>query len=485
MKNLLNISYLSLARGIACILLLGAWAQPSQASSVPLAIENFVDRNSPAYREFVEVKKIVDRLNTSITGNQLCGRDPVTFVERKSQTEAEYVQLLQSRASSFYYRGDDFWYYRAIKNPHDLNLMNADPLLGPMYCRLNNGSLMSSLPLKNPFVHLLSFNQIENICGFAALANAKALETQMATGRQITFAETRRLAEANIEIVRPVMEELTGNILNAGQERLARASTRLNFEDEGNIEYLDKRAVEDLHKQLKKGTHKERNGELEKKIALLDKVHIVYNVGGAHWVLLSVLKVQPGRVTMYLLNSSNAPLAPQDDVALLVSYIDDVIERGVHLGRALEAPDIKTFNAVITSPLVSKGLLLEELVKAYLIAGDGQKDQLCKKIDAVSVLVDVSALPKDLRDFFVRKQTEYQDLVWPKNFTAFTAKCEAKSMNKPTPPVAPLVTDVKKNNDRYFMPFVVGISVCGLALWLKSRAPQKDDANGTPKTAAA
>ena len=474
---------------LSCILVFGAWAQLSQAAWRPLVIENFVDQRSPEYEEYLEVKKAIDRLQDEIAATEKKRMDPVDLVLRKSQIEEEYIQLLQNRASldgspAFYYRGDDYWYYRVIKNPHDLELMIVDAQQGPLYSRLNSGSLVSTLPLKNPLIHLLSFNQIENICGFAALANAKALETQMVWFQDggITFAETRRLAEANLDIVRPVMEEIRGNIVDAGQERLARASTRLNFENEGNIEYLDKHAVDDLHKRLKLGKYIERTGELEKKIASLDKVHIIYSVDEVHWVLLSVLKVAPGQFTMYLLNSSNAPLTPQDDITLLVSYIDDVIEQGVHLARALEAPDMKVFNKAIKSKHLSKAALLEELVQAYLVATDDQKAHLYQKIDAVSVFVNLRDLPVEVRNFFVRKQAEHPDLGWPKNFTAFTKACEAKATNQSTTPVEQAV---KKNDNRYFMGAVVGISVCGLMFWLKTRAAQKDDAQSTAKTAAA
>lgn len=475
------VKFFALSR-IGCLLLVSFCAYVGNASSQSDApIERFVDQRSPEYQEFLVVQEEINHLNAQIRA--LGRRDPLHLSVEKSVLEDTYCRLLQGRGQtyffqdgrqpSFFYKGDDLWYYRAIRNSREVSFIENHSIQGPCVNRLNSDAPIRALRLKNPFIYLVSFNQIENICGFAALANAAALEVQATTGRPITFAETRKLAEDNIcRILAPVMEDLPrgdeGRIEYAGQELLARGATRLNLD--GIVEYFDKRAVQDLHERLRRGVHADRNAQFERIIAGNRNLHIIYNVGGCHWVNVSLIRDVEGRRHMFLLDSSNAPLEEENDVTILLRYCDDIIE-SVFLKQATDEPDLQRFNDAINHNTISLPRLLDRLVRSCIVsapAASEEKKLVHAKIDAVSKLVKIGDLPKTMQ-VFLTEQASKREHLWPKSFQDLVASGKPGTpKKKPSPEIKE-----KSDNAKLFFGLLLGASTFAFILWLKQRAPHK------------
>ena len=273
---------------------------------------------------------------------------------------------------------------------------------GPVFTQLDDGAPLSRLGLRNPFIHLVSLNQIDNICGFSAVANAYALEQQLNKQKPISSDTTREFAEKVFTDKikeHSAFEKLRnddGGVDYADAQTIIQVATKLGLE-KGTLEFLDRDTVKFLHEGLKEGKSIDRNAELCNKLLNNPVTHIIYNVGGAHWVLLSVV-TEKEVSTLYLLNSSNAPLQQGDDVAQLLRYISELTNEEFYTGVAeykknMEALDGWLAHDISATPAVLKKYLQDHgdcfstdakeqeiFIKRIINTTDGEGNTLLHKL---------------------------------------------------------------------------------------------------------
>ncbi len=400
--------------------------------------------------------------------------DYVTFSSEKSDFENRYINALRNRAKTsfssgepLFYPGDLLWYYVATSRPHDLRLLYGDSTHGPVFARLDTGDSLNTLNLKNPLIHLLSMGQIANICGFGAVANAAAISRQATAGDLPTFVDTRKYAEDFLTqgIPNLVTEVLARSVDGyADAQDVIKAAQLLGIKDFFEIFY-------DVH----------ANAGLHERIARYGTFHVACNVGGAHWALVSIVKHQD-TYTMYLLNSSNAPLKNGDTVVTLIRHVDEMIQliQRAYLCEVLQAKDIGAFNAAIAKPHVSHLLLLEELVQNYGRADNDQKDLLSEKIAACAVHASVtsSALSLDTLNFLIQ-QAAQKDRVWPKEFSDFVGALKTDPrLIKKDEKKKPVVSQAQSSNNTFFIgALIAGIVTCGVIMWLIKKPATQEKFN--------
>ena len=122
---------------------------------------------------------------------------------------------------------------------------------------------------------MVSMGQIDNICGFGSVANAAAVGSQVAQGRVPTCAETRNLAEGYIA---HDLQALIDTVVSCSPDGYAQDK---DITDAANLLGLNDDVFEIFYSA-------EANSGLQEKIANNEVVHVVRNVGGAHWVIVSV-----------------------------------------------------------------------------------------------------------------------------------------------------------------------------------------------------
>ncbi len=307
-----------------------------EARAVGLDIRNLVDTSTGEYKDFVttqrELEGIRQRRNaaqSSYEKTKSIGDEERVYAlaDELNGREHDYIEKLRVR-KHYFYGGDALWYYLGARGL--LQLMRNDPVYGPIYALLDNGAPFSTLNLKNPFVYLISFNQIENICGFGVVANAYASHQLAQEGRPLACERTRALAEMIFtrDLEKRLQKAACGEVEYAWVEQLLPVMQEIGL-NPTDVELLSDVTIDNLSKALNAGKPLQATTDL---IAKLGKMKdnsvqfIVYNIAGVHWVILPIVKIK-GIYTMYLLNSTNAPLEKNDPAVRLVRYIDAVIER--------------------------------------------------------------------------------------------------------------------------------------------------------------
>ncbi len=293
--------------------------EPGKETFGRLKVYQFFNKSTPYHKQFESMKRQLFVARKE--------KDELKRALEVSTIEQKFIKELQKEsASPWFYTGDLLWRVLFVKNT--LPLLRVSSVHGPVFTLLDTKKPLSTLNLKTPFVYLLSFNQIENICGFAALANAYAIEQQVKDDQTITFERTRQLAQEVFldKIERdPVFKELQcGVSIQYGDaSQVIAVAEHLGLDTEA-FEFLDSDTVQFLHSALKEGRPVDRNAEIITKLITRPVTHFIYNVGKGHWVLLSAVRSEHGS-TLFLLNSSNAPLRENDEVVQLIRHIDDLI----------------------------------------------------------------------------------------------------------------------------------------------------------------
>ncbi len=301
----------------------------TQAAIKPLNLQDYFDKRSPLQADFAKAQGQLRVLDEKIERAVAAQNDSLylRLSHEKEGIETPFIERLRKASQSpWFYTRDLLWRYMTVR--HFDHLLAISSVHGPVYAALDDGTPLSTLPLKNPFVYLVSFNQVENTCGFSALANLFAVNAQVAQGKPITFSQTRELAEkAFSETITalPAFKNLErgGAVNYSADVDLIPSAARLKI-DPNTIELVSHETISFLHNALKTGRKIDAIEHLKEKLHTLPFTYIIYNVGGCHWVLLAVVS-KDGVPSMYLLNSSNAPVRVGDDVMKLVTYIDDLL----------------------------------------------------------------------------------------------------------------------------------------------------------------
>ena len=299
----------------------------------PMILEDFLNTHSPMHKDFLtfmeqqsDLDKSISKLSYYTVHLVKARKDPVTVVMKKAKLEQDTIDGLRKASTSrWFYTEDLLWRYLFIRG--FLPQIEVSSIHGPIFTKLDDGKSLSALNLKTPLLYLVSCNQIENTCGFSAVANTCAVDQQLKKGTPITFKQTRALAQDiftnSIEPLHAFKALQDGDGVEYGDaEVIIKTATDLGLASK-TLEILDRDTIEFLHKAHKEGKTIERNTDLSAKFMEQPVTHIIYNVGGGHWILLSVV-TKNNAATLILLNTSNAPLKEDDDVARLLHYIDDL-----------------------------------------------------------------------------------------------------------------------------------------------------------------
>lgn len=300
--------------------------EPKGETFKPFSLDQFLDKQSPIQEEFESFK----------TGYEKVKDDPVMGPIWGFHGFTGMIKGLKNASQSpWFYTGDllwrylDVWYSEEEMNP--AQLIKVSSVYGPVFTQFKSKAPLSQLNLKNPFVYLVSFNQIENTCGFSALANAQAIAQQQPNTPN--FKDTRTYAEAAFSKRIATLPEFTQlRCAQTGGSADAATIKKVAIEmgiDENAIETLDsKTVIQRLFPHIK---HSDKffkeSATLIEKLTSQPVTYIFYDVGGGHWVLLAVA-TQNGVSTMYLLDANNNPLKEDEfsSVNPLIRYIDELIE---------------------------------------------------------------------------------------------------------------------------------------------------------------
>jgi hypothetical protein len=179
-----------------------------------------------------------------------------------------------------------------------------------------------------------------------------------------------------------------------------------------------------------KGEIVNRNNDIGKKLLNGETLHIIYNNGGDHWVLLSVIKVADG-IKMILLNSTNNELSEGNDCVLLLKYIDDLYVR-LQIEKALNSPDT------------------ESMMK---LEGRYNKDRLYELIKKMCYTAD-----KHTQDMFYAKFGAASEQILGKRSSV------ASKIPLPQQPEA-----LKKKSDTSLLIGLCGVVAVGVLIWLKKK----------------
>ncbi len=302
----------------------------TQATTKPLNIQDYFDKRSPVRADFTKAQgKLLER-DEKIDQAVAAGNDSLYLelsLEKEKLEKLLQEKLKRASRSPWFYTGDLLW--RSIASRQYDPLLAVNNVHGPVYATLDDGTPLSGLSLKNPFVYVVSSNQIEDTCGFSALANLVAVNAQVSQGQPITFARTRELAEKVFsEAITnlPAFKKLQrgGAVEYSADVDLIPSAVQLNI-DPNSIELVSPETIGFLHTALKTGKKVDAIKHLKEKLQTLPVTYFIYNVAGCHWVLLAVVRKE-GVSTMYLFDSLNAPLRAGNGVTKLVSYIDDLLE---------------------------------------------------------------------------------------------------------------------------------------------------------------
>lgn len=177
--------------------------------------------------------------------------------------------------------------------------------------------------LSNPLVYLVSFQQIENTCGFHALANAYAITQQVTENRPITYEGTRELAQktfqTKIESDPSFKQLVCPTIFNQPEYSdllsvIKQLGFRSHFDPDPNFFLIDNTNIDEASVQPIQA----------QQIRFNPVTNFMYRTPG-HFLIISVVHKE-GNYTMFLLDSANSPVHVGGQGARFIAHIDNLIQ---------------------------------------------------------------------------------------------------------------------------------------------------------------
>lgn len=237
-------------------------------------------------------------------------------VLEKSLLEHELlIQLAEKSASRWFYTGDLINQALELKGiPIEDKLPFGLTIEVPRDVRKD---------LSNPLVYLVSFQQIENTCGFHSLANAYAITKQVKDKKPITQENTRKIAQEIFQkkivpdakfkhlICPNSFNEPEYSDLLSVMETLGFNS---HFDQDPNFFLIDTTNINDPDVQPMQA----------QQIRFNPVTNFMYRTRG-HFFIISVVN-QDDHYTMFLLNSANSPLDVGGEGARFVTHVDNLIQ---------------------------------------------------------------------------------------------------------------------------------------------------------------
>lgn len=237
-------------------------------------------------------------------------------VLEKSQLEYELLaQLAEKSASRWFYTGNLIDKALELKG---ISIENKPPF-----------GLTIEVPrdvrkdLSNPLVYLVSFQQIENTCGFHALANAYAITQQVKDKNPITQENTRRIAQnvfqSRIESDQKFSHLVCPNSFNEPEYSdllsvIESLGFNSNFGADPNFFLIDATNINDPVVQPIQA----------QQIRFNPVTNFMYRTRG-HFFIISVVN-RDDHYTMFLLDSANSPLEVGGEAARFVAHVDNLIQ---------------------------------------------------------------------------------------------------------------------------------------------------------------
>jgi hypothetical protein len=179
------------------------------------------------------------------------------------------------------------------------------------------------IDLSNPLIYLVSFGQIENTCGFHALANAYAITQQVNENKPITYEATREIAQqvfksriesddhfkklaCAVSFNEPEYSDLLSVIKTVGFHS--------NFDADPNFFLIDDTNINDSSVQPIQA----------QQIRFNSVTNFMYRRAG-HFLIVSV-ENRNGNYTMFALDSLNSPLVAGSKNAQFIAHVDNLIQ---------------------------------------------------------------------------------------------------------------------------------------------------------------
>lgn len=179
------------------------------------------------------------------------------------------------------------------------------------------------IDLSNPLVYLVSFGQIENTCGFHALANAYAITQQVNENKPITYEATREMAQqvfkSRIESDAHFKTLVCAASFNEPEYNdllsvIQAIGLRSNFDADPNFFLIDDTNINEQSVQPIQA----------QQIRFNQVTSFMYRRAG-HFLVVSVVH-RNGIYTMFALDSLNTSLLPGSKNAQFIAHIDNLIQ---------------------------------------------------------------------------------------------------------------------------------------------------------------